>query len=77
MQPRTLNRRLQIEDTSFRELLNRPRYDVALTRLAGTGIGITDLALVLGYADTSAFAHAFRRWAGTTPSQWREQLELA
>ena len=77
MQPRTLNRRLQAEGTSFRDLLNRARFDVACTLLAGTGMAVTDVALTLGYADTSAFTHAFRRWTGMAPSQWREELEAA
>lgn len=74
MQPRTLNRRLQVEGTSFRDLLNRARFDIARTLLAGTGMPVTDLALALGYADTSAFTHAFRRWAGAAPSEWRAQI---
>lgn len=77
MEPRTLNRRLQAEGLSFRDLRNRARFDAARTILAGTGMGVTDLALALGYADTSAFTTAFRRWAGTAPSQWRKQLEAA
>ena len=32
---------------------------------------ITDIALVLGYADPSGFTHAFQRWAGVAPSEWR------
>jgi AraC-like DNA-binding protein len=28
---------------------------------------------MLDYADTSAFARAFRRWSGTTPSRWRKR----
>ena len=77
LEPRTLNRRLQAEGVSFRDLRNRARFDVAQTILAGTGMAVTDLALALGYADTSAFTHAFRRWAGTAPRQWREQLRAA
>lgn len=75
--PRTLNRRLQAEGTSFRELRNRARFDVARTLLAGTRMAVIDLALALGYADTSAFTHAFYRWAGKAPSEWRQQLEAA
>lgn len=74
MQSRTLNRRLQVEGTSFRDLLNQAQFDVARTLLAGTGMAVTDLALALGYADTSAFTHAFRRWAGAAPSEWRAQV---
>ncbi len=71
MQPRTLNRRLQAEGKSFRELTNEARFEVARQLLAGTRMDITDIALALGYADTSGFTHAFQRWSGMAPSEWR------
>jgi AraC-like DNA-binding protein len=71
MQPRTLNRRLQAEGKSFRELTNEARFEVARQLLAGTRMGITDIALALGYADPSSFTHAFQRWSGVAPSDWR------
>lgn len=74
MQPRTLNRRLQSEGTSFRELLNRARFEVARQLLAGTKMEVTDIGLALGYADPSGFTHAFQRWSGAAPSEWRAQL---
>jgi AraC-like DNA-binding protein len=74
MHPRTLNRKLQAEGTSFRLLLNEARFQVARQLLAGTRIEVTDIALALGYNESSNFSHAFRRWAGTTPSEWRARL---
>ncbi len=71
MQPRTLNRRLQAEGKSFRELTNEARFEVARQLLAGTRMDITDIALTLGYADPSGFTHAFQRWSGVAPSEWR------
>lgn len=71
MHPRTLNRRLQTEGTSFRALLNQSRFEVAQQWLRGTRMEITDIALALGYSDPSAFSHAFQRWAGTTATEWR------
>ncbi|PKN32436.1 MAG: hypothetical protein CVU61_18020, partial [Deltaproteobacteria bacterium HGW-Deltaproteobacteria-19] len=35
---------------------------------------IERIAERLGYRDTSNFSRTFRRWAGTTPSLWREQV---
>jgi AraC-like DNA-binding protein len=72
LQPRTLNRRLEAEGTSFRRLLNEVRFEVACQLLAGTRIQVTNVALALGYADLSGFTHAFQRWSGKTPSEWRE-----
>ncbi len=71
IQPRTLNRRLQAEGKSFRELINEARFEVARQLLAGTRMDITDIALTLGYADPSGFTHAFQRWSGVAPSEWR------
>ena len=71
MHPRALNRRLQAEGTTFRKLLNEARFEVAVQLLQGTRIGVTEIAAALSYADASAFTHAFRRMAGTSPLEWR------
>ena len=72
--PRMLNRKLQAEGTSFRSLLNEARFQVARQLLAGTRIGVTDIALTLGYSEPRSFTHAFQRWSGAAPSEWRTQL---
>jgi len=71
MQPRTLNRRLQAEGRSFRDLVNEARFEVACQLLAGTKMDVTEIAFALGYADPSGFTHAFQRWSGLAPSEWR------
>ena len=74
MHPRTLNRKLQADGTSFRSLLDEARFDVARQLLAGTKIEVTDIALTLGYSEPSNFSHAFQRWSGAAPSAWRARL---
>jgi AraC-like DNA-binding protein len=74
MHPRTMNRNLQAEGTSFRSLLNESRFQVARQLMAGTRIGVTDIALTLGYSEPSGFTHAFKRWSGTAPIEWRASL---
>lgn len=74
MHPRTLNRRLEAEGTSFRKLLNEARFEVARQFLTGTKMDVTDIGLALGYADPSGFTHAFQRWSGSAPRRWRERL---
>lgn len=71
LHPRTLNRRLQAEGTSFRTLLDESRYRIARQLLRDTLLSVEDLAVVLGYADATAFSRAFRRWSGTSASCWR------
>ena len=69
---RTLHRRLQIENTSFRKLLEQVRQTTACHYLAGTTIPIKEIATALGYHSTDAFDHAFKRWFGSSPLQWRK-----
>ena len=61
----------EAEGTSFRRLLNEVRFEVAGQLLPGTRMGVTEIAGSLGYADTSAFTHAFSRMAGAPPHTWR------
>ena len=74
MHPRTLNRRLRAERTTFRKLLNKARFDVARQLLAGTRMEVGGISGALGYAETSAFTHAFHHMAGASPAEWRAGL---
>lgn len=65
---RTLQRRLQLEGTSFAEVLDGVRRELARDHLA-RGLELADVASRLGYADTTAFHHAFRRWTGSSPGR--------
>lgn len=68
---RTLNRRLQEEDTTFRDLSQQVRFSVACELLTITDLPISDIASALAYATPAAFVHAFQRWSGMAPSEWR------
>lgn len=68
---RTLNRRLREQNTSFKALLDEARYDIARQLLRDTQLPALKVAGMLGYADSTAFTRAFRRWSGTTPAVWR------
>jgi AraC-like DNA-binding protein len=71
MHSRTLHRRLAASGTNFRALVDECRYEIARQMLKDTDADVGYIASMLDYADTSAFARAFRRWSGTTPSRWR------
>ena len=68
---RTLSRRLSACGTSFQSLVDEGRFEIARQMLENTDADIQRIAVMLEYADASAFARAFRRWSGTTPSRWR------
>jgi len=75
MHSRTLHRRLAESGTNFRALVDSCRFELARQMLADTDHDVGYIAGVLDYADTSAFARAFRRWSGSTPSDWRAGLK--
>lgn len=71
LHPRTLQQRLKQEQRSYGRLLREARYTLACQYLARTEMGITALALNLGYEDVAVFSRAFLRWTGQPPSEWR------
>jgi AraC-like DNA-binding protein len=75
MHRRTLNRRLREEGTTFQELLDEVRFEAACQFLDTSHIPISEIANSLGYAETSAFSRAFRRWSGASPVQRRRKSQ--
>jgi AraC-like DNA-binding protein len=71
MSPRTLQRRLTNEKTSFKQLLTQARQEQAREYLADPLLDIKEVAYLLGYEDQNSFYRAFRLWEGDTPSNWR------
>lgn len=69
---RTLRRQLAEEGCSFRDLLAEVRHAKARHLLRHTHLPIEAVAQQLGYAESAAFIHAFQRWAGMTPSAFRQ-----
>jgi AraC-like DNA-binding protein len=68
---RTLRRRLQEEGQTFSGLLSEVRRELAQQYLEDPERSVTEVAFLLGFADTSAFQRAFRKWFGTSPSEYR------
>jgi len=71
MHPRSLLRKLKARGTTFRELLNGTRFEVACQLLAGTRLRITEIGLIFGYSETAVFTRWFERRSGLAPSEWR------
>ncbi len=70
MSNRTLRRRLQEEATSYHEILDEVRAELARHYLTKEKRGIDEVAFLLGFSDPSAFTKAFRRWTGHTPADF-------
>jgi AraC-like DNA-binding protein len=69
--PRTLERRLELEGTTFTRLLEEVREGLALRYVGGQDLPLCEVAMLLGFSQTTAFHRAFRRWTGQTPLQYR------
>ncbi|NIB39861.1 AraC family transcriptional regulator [Pseudomaricurvus alkylphenolicus] len=70
---RTLQRHLVDEDSSFSDLVNDVRQNMAKQLVGETDLNITDIAFRLGFRDASNFSRVFRRWFGQTPREFRKQ----
>ena len=68
---RTLQRKLGENGLSYRTLLERTRYDLALRYLDDPARSVTDITFLLGFSEQSAFSRAFKRWSGKAPSEYR------
>lgn len=71
MSERSVQRSLTEESTSYREIVDEVRKDLALSHLSQPGATAADVAFLLGFSEPSAFTRAFRRWTGSSPSQFR------
>jgi AraC-like DNA-binding protein len=74
---RTLERRLREEGTTFKDLLDGVRHEVAIQLLEHTRLSLTDISDALDFADPAVFSRVFRRWRGMSPSAWRKQRDTA
>ncbi|MBW4475258.1 MAG: AraC family transcriptional regulator [Stenomitos rutilans HA7619-LM2] len=68
--PRTLQRKLKEEGTSYRDLLDEVRRELSIHYLREERIAIGEIAFLLGFSGTSAFYRAFKRWTGISPGEF-------
>lgn len=75
MSERTLQRRLEAEATSFLQLLDDTRRELAEQYLGRLHLSLAQAAYLLGFADQSSFFRACKRWFDLPPGQYRSQLQ--
>ena len=67
----TLHRRLREEGTSFQQLKDQCRKDVAIGYLGSGSYTTQQLAELMGFSDSSTFHRAFKKWTGLSPQEYR------
>lgn len=65
---RTLQLKLKAENTSFREISDEVRRDIAIHHLKKGILNVSEIAYLLGFSEVSSFSSAFKKWTGAAPS---------
>lgn len=74
MHPRTLQRRLNEEGTTFEAIKDEVRKDLARRYLSQPDLPLAQVSMLLDYSEPSALGRSCRRWFGTTPGELRDRL---
>ena len=73
---RTLKRRLQAEQTSYRDICDQVRNLLAKEYLSNTDFTVAEIAQLLDYSETVSFRRAFRRWNQLTPQAYKKCISV-
>lgn len=73
--PRSLQLYLKREGTTYLELINEVRKNVAFDYLKDPTVPIDEIAYLLGFSETSAFHRAFKKWTRLTPREFRNNCK--
>ena len=69
-----LLREFSANSISFKSLVEDVRRDLAISYMKQRQLPLSEVALLLGYSELSAFSRAFRRWTGRSPRTYRASL---
>ena len=67
---RSLQRQLKLEGETYKRLVERARMELSERYLLHSSHNVDEVAYLSGYADSSSFVRAFRRWHGESPRQF-------
>ena len=71
----TLSAELKRAGTSYQQLLGDTRRELAEEYITRADLTVNEIAYMLGFSDCSNFARSFRRWTGTSPTDFRENMK--
>lgn len=71
--PRTFQRRLLIENITYRQITDDLRKQISNLLIRHNRFTITDISYVLGYSEPAAFIHSFKKWFGDAPDRMRQK----
>jgi AraC-like DNA-binding protein len=71
LSPRTLQRQIMAEGTSYQRILRETRESLARHYLERTALPASEISLLLGFDEPNSFYRAFKTWTGTSPEKAR------
>ncbi|KAB8140391.1 AraC family transcriptional regulator [Chloroflexia bacterium SDU3-3] len=71
MSKRSIQRKLSDEASSYQDMLNAVRQEMACAYLSRSSASLVEIAYLLGFQDGNSFIRAFRSWTGQTPGEYR------
>lgn len=74
---RTLQRKLHDEGTSFKQLLDETRRELANGYIKNHQVSLGEITYLLGFSEASNFSRAFKRWTGSSPAEFRRSCSAA
>lgn len=72
--PRSLQRRLMKEGSSFRQICDDIKRTSSDLLLSDRSLDVNKISMVLGYSEPAAYIHACMKWHGKSPSELRSQM---
>lgn len=72
---RTMHNKLESAGTSYQQLLDETREELAREYMGKKQFSVSDIAYMLGYTDLSSFSRAFKRWTGLSPRAYLKTLQ--
>ncbi|MEN6637586.1 MAG: AraC family transcriptional regulator [Smithella sp.] len=74
MSIRSLNRRLQERNTSYKKIVDEIRSDLSIRYLSNTNLSIDQISDLVGFSEATAFRKTFKRWVGRSAAQYRKEI---
>jgi AraC-like DNA-binding protein len=72
MSERNVQLKLKEEGTTYRQLLDEVRRELAVSHLREPYLSTSDIAYLLGFSEPAVFSRTFKKWTGTTPLAFRQ-----